>query len=238
MERRRRLQECGLVERNDLSDTALHVGYKLTSTGQKLAGIIEKLHALEARHAPGIPETSSGKNAAPAGAFGHSARPEREFFSRFSHRACRYTISCMSRPRHRCGISPMAVAMGRGYVQRTSSLMPKSSTVQRAQRDAREGKKPTTQAGEFVREEMEKFESGSGNVRSRKQAIAIGLSEARRAGIKLGTPKKAASGTRKKAQRDAAVGEGRYKPSPTRSQGAKKAARTRARKYAHPAKTK
>lgn len=116
--------------------------------------------------------------------------------------------------------------------------MPKASTVQNARRDARQGKKPTTQAGEFIREEMEKLKEGSGNVRSRKQAIAIGLSEARRAGVKLGTPspKKASAETRKKAKRDAAVGEGRYQPSPTRSRGAKKAARTRARRYAHAAK--
>jgi len=115
--------------------------------------------------------------------------------------------------------------------------MPKATTVQKARRDARQGKKPTTQAGEFIREEMEKFEQGSGNVRSRKQAIAIGLSEARRAGVKLGTPspKKTSAETRKKARRDTAVGQGWAKPSPTRSRGAKKAARTRARRYAHAA---
>ncbi len=111
--------------------------------------------------------------------------------------------------------------------------MPKPSTVKRAKQDAREGKKPTTQAGEFVREEMKKLERGSGTVRSRKQAIAIGLSEARRAGVPLGTPKpgKASAATRKKARRDAEIGQGRRKPSPTRSRGAKKAAGTRARRY-------
>lgn len=112
--------------------------------------------------------------------------------------------------------------------------MPKTSTLQRARRDARQGKKPTTQAGEFVREEMEKYERGSGNVRSRRQAIAIGLSEARRAGVKLGVPPrgKTSSATRRKARRDLAVGSGRHTPSPARSRGAKKAARTRARRYA------
>lgn len=116
----------------------------------------------------------------------------------------------------------------------TSRTMPKPSTVKRARRDARQGKKPTTQAGEFVREEMKKLERGSGNVRSRKQAIAIGLSEARRAGVPLGTPKrgKTSAATRKKARRDTEVGQGRRKPSPTRSRGAKKAARTRARRHA------
>ncbi len=113
------------------------------------------------------------------------------------------------------------------------SLMPTKTAQRRAHRDARQGKKPTTQAGEFVREEMHELKRGSGNVRSRKQAIAIGLSEARRSGVKLGTPKKGktSSATRRKARRDTAVGQGKAKPSPTRSRGAKKAARTRARKY-------
>ena len=110
--------------------------------------------------------------------------------------------------------------------------MPKKSAIKRARRDARAGKKPSTQAGEFVREEMRELKKGSGNVRSRKQAIAIGLSEARRSGVKLGAPKKgkASASTRRKARRDNAVGQGKAKPSPTRSRGAKKAARTRARK--------
>lgn len=117
-------------------------------------------------------------------------------------------------------------------------IMPKTSTLQKARRDARQGKKPTTQAGEFIREEMEKLKKGSGMVRSKKQAVAIGLSEARRAGVKLGAPsaKKTSAKTQKKARRDTAVGEGRLKPSPTRSRGAKKAARTRARRYAQAAK--
>jgi hypothetical protein len=109
-------------------------------------------------------------------------------------------------------------------------FMPTKTAIKRARRDARAGKKPTTQAGEFVREEMHALKKGSGNVRSRKQAIAIGLSEARRSGVKLGAPKKGSASTRRKARRDSAVGQGRAKPSPTRSRGAKKAARTRARK--------
>lgn len=108
-------------------------------------------------------------------------------------------------------------------------IMPTATTLKRARRDARQGKKPTTQAGEFVREEMKKYEHGSGTVRSRKQAIAIGLSEARRAGVKLGTPSrgKAPSATRRKARRDSEIGSGRRKVSPTR---------TRARRYARGAK--
>jgi len=63
--------------------------------------------------------------------------------------------------------------------------MPTQTAIKGAREDARQGKKPTTQAGEFVCEEMRRYEKGSGNVRSRKQAIAIGLSEARREGAKV-----------------------------------------------------
>jgi hypothetical protein len=113
--------------------------------------------------------------------------------------------------------------------------MPTTETIQRARRDARQGKKPTTQAGEFIREEMHELEQGSGNVRSRKQAIAIGLSEARRAGVKLDAPASGSPSVRKKATRDAAVGRGDREVSPTRSRGAKRAARTRERRYHHSA---
>ncbi|MDF3056336.1 MAG: ku family containing protein [Rariglobus sp.] len=111
--------------------------------------------------------------------------------------------------------------------------MPTKKTVQRARRKARAGKKPTTQAGEFVKEEMRRYEKGDADIKSRKQAIAIGLSEARRAGVKLPAPKKGktSAATRKKAARDRAVGSGRgKKPSPARSRGARKAAATRKRK--------
>ncbi|MGH7995114.1 MAG: DUF6496 domain-containing protein [Opitutaceae bacterium] len=110
--------------------------------------------------------------------------------------------------------------------------MPTKAVLQRARADARQGKQPTTQAGEFVREEMHRMEEGSANVRSRRQAVAIGLSEARRAGVKLGAPSrgKASAATRRKAKRDIAMAKGRRKPSPSRSRGAKKAARTRVRR--------
>ena len=112
--------------------------------------------------------------------------------------------------------------------------MPTAAATKRARQDARSGKKPGTQAGEFVREEMHALKRGSGNVRSRKQAIAIGLSEARRKGVKLEAPKKgrASAAIRRKAKRDSAIGQGRRKVSATRSRGARKAARTRARRYA------
>ena len=65
--------------------------------------------------------------------------------------------------------------------------MPEKKTIERAQQDAREGKAPSTQAGEFVREEMEHIREGKHGARSTKQAIAIGLSKTRRAGVKLPT---------------------------------------------------
>jgi FMN reductase len=80
--------------------------------------------------------------------------------------------------------------------------MPEKRTVERAREDAREGKAPSTQAGEFVREEMEHVQEGKHGVSSRKQAIAIGLSKARRAGVKLAPPPKTGQ-----------AGKGRAKPS-------------------------
>jgi uncharacterized protein DUF6496 len=64
--------------------------------------------------------------------------------------------------------------------------MPEKKTLERARRDKRQGKSASTQAGEFVREEMHHKRSGKHRVRSNKQAVAIGLSKARRAGVKLG----------------------------------------------------
>jgi hypothetical protein len=74
--------------------------------------------------------------------------------------------------------------------RRENSFMPDKKTIERARRDARAGKSPSTQAGEFVRAEIEKVRQGKHGVRNTKQAIAIGLSEARRAGVKLRPPAK------------------------------------------------
>jgi Family of unknown function (DUF6496) len=68
--------------------------------------------------------------------------------------------------------------------------MPEESTIERAEEDKREGKSPSTQAGEFVREEIDHIREGKHGARSPQQAIAIGLSKARRAGVKLPPPKK------------------------------------------------
>ncbi len=105
--------------------------------------------------------------------------------------------------------------------------MPEKKTIERARQDAREGKAPTTQAGEFVRQEMDHIREGKHGARSTKQAIAIGLSEARRAGVKLAPPKKGATSpaTRKKAERDLEVGGSTKKraPSAKRSQATTRA---------------
>ena len=100
--------------------------------------------------------------------------------------------------------------------------MPDKKTLERAREDAREGKAPSTQAGEFVREEMEHIREGKHGARSTTQAIAIGLSKARRAGVPLAPPKEGRTPprTRKQAERDYAKGqsgEGRTKPSAKRS---------------------
>src|ERR671930_81723 len=88
--------------------------------------------------------------------------------------------------------------------------MPEKKTIERARRDKREGKSPSTQAGEFVREEMEHIRKGKHGARSTKQAIAIGLSKARQAGVDLPPPKKGQTTerTRKSAERAYARGHG------------------------------
>ncbi len=97
--------------------------------------------------------------------------------------------------------------------------MPEKETVERARENAREGKSPSTQAGEFVREEMHHIREGKHGAASTKQAIAIGLSKARRAGVKLQPPKQgtASSGTRQKAERDYERGQTHSRKTPTSS---------------------
>lgn len=87
--------------------------------------------------------------------------------------------------------------------------MPEKATMEAAKRDLREGKSPSTAAGEFVREEMDHIREGKHGASSAKQAIAIGLSKARRAGIPLGQPsaETTSAATRHKAAQDTARGE-------------------------------
>ena len=95
--------------------------------------------------------------------------------------------------------------------------MPERETIKRAREDAREGKSPSTQAGEFVREEIHHVREGKHGASSPQQAIAIGLSKARRAGVKLAPPKGPAS-LRKKAEHDSEVAEeSSHRTSRTRS---------------------
>ena len=95
--------------------------------------------------------------------------------------------------------------------------MPEKKTVERARKAKREGKAPTTQAGEFVREEIEHIREGKHGARSTKQAIAIGLSKARRAGVELPPPKKGTvpEGTRKQAEREYEQAKHGSRPAPS-----------------------
>jgi uncharacterized protein DUF6496 len=102
--------------------------------------------------------------------------------------------------------------------------MPDEETVEKAREDAREGKSPSTQAGEFVHEEIEHVREGKHGARSTKQAIAIGLSKARRAGVKLPAPKRGSKRTKQGAVRDLKAARGSAKsPSRRRSAAAEKA---------------
>jgi hypothetical protein len=100
--------------------------------------------------------------------------------------------------------------------------MPDKKTIERAQRDKKEGKSASTQAGEFVHAEIDKVRKGEHGAKNTRQAIAIGLSEARRAGVDLKAPKKGtvSEKTRENAKRET-------KGPRKRSEAAKKAARTR-----------
>jgi Family of unknown function (DUF6496) len=91
--------------------------------------------------------------------------------------------------------------------------MPDSETMRRAREDAEEGKSPSTQAGEFVREEIHHVREGKHGVRNPKQAIAIGLSKARKAGVKLPAPPKGSASAKKENRSHKA----RRRPSAKRS---------------------
>ena|SRR5687768_1452566 len=114
--------------------------------------------------------------------------------------------------------------------------MPEQKTLERARKAKRKGKAPTTQAGEFVREEMEHIREGKHGARWTKQAIAIGLSKARRAGVKLRAPKKgqASARTRKSAERAYRAGQSgtRRKPSTKRSRATARALKREPRRAA------
>src|SRR4051794_7737229 len=109
--------------------------------------------------------------------------------------------------------------------------MPERETLKRARRDKRSGKAPTTQAGEFVREEMDHIRQGKHGARSTKQAIAIGLSKARRSGVKLGPPPRGAkSTTRRSAASASRAARRRRRPSATRSRAVRRALKREGRR--------
>ena len=92
--------------------------------------------------------------------------------------------------------------------------MPRQETIRKAKKDKRAGKSPSTQAGEFVKEEIDKIRHGKHGARSTRQAIAIGLSEARRSGVDLPPPRKgrAKKSTRRSARYASEVGSGKRHP--------------------------
>jgi hypothetical protein len=99
--------------------------------------------------------------------------------------------------------------------------MPEKATLKRARKDKREGKAPTTQAGEFVREEIEHIREGKHGARSTKQAIAIGLSKARRAGVDLPPPEKGKTTERTRRSAELAWRRGQGEP-PKRAPSARR----------------
>ena len=99
--------------------------------------------------------------------------------------------------------------------------MPEKETLRKARAAKRAGKSPSSQAGEFVREEIHHVREGKHGARSTKQAIAIGLSKARRAGVALGTPRNASKATQEAARRE--TRRAGRKPNPRRSRGMRRA---------------
>jgi len=113
--------------------------------------------------------------------------------------------------------------------------MPEKKTVERAREAKREGKSPSTQAGEFVREEIHHIREGKHGASSPEQAIAIGLSKARRAGVDLDAPEKgeASEETRDRAKRDLKTGDRpRRKPSAKRSRASTRRLKRKSRSAA------
>jgi hypothetical protein len=110
--------------------------------------------------------------------------------------------------------------------------MPEKETLERARRDKRQGKSPSTQAGEFVREEMEHIREGKHGARSPEQAIAIGLSKARRSGVKLPAPEGEKSSTKRKARQDLRRGASKKKTSTRRARATRKALKSEGRSAA------
>jgi Family of unknown function (DUF6496) len=111
--------------------------------------------------------------------------------------------------------------------------MPERETMERARKDQREGKSASTQAGEFVREEIHHVREGKHGAKSTEQAIAIGLSKARRAGVDLPPPETGVSEeTREQAERDLKRAKSKKKASRKRSSATRKALKEEPRRAA------
>src|SRR5687768_13386271 len=110
--------------------------------------------------------------------------------------------------------------------------MPEKETKRRAARDKRQGKAKSTQAGEFVREEIHHVREGKHGARSTKQAIAIGLSKARRSGVKLPPPKRGKATTKQSARSANRAASRRTRPSATRARAVRRALRREGRSAA------
>jgi hypothetical protein len=121
-----------------------------------------------------------------------------------------------------CSMMMTGIAIANAY---KNIFMPDKETIQKAQRDKRQGKSPSTQAGEFVHAELDKIRKGEHGARSAKQAIAIGLSEARRAGVDLKPPSKGKASEKTRRSAESAYEKGqRHEPvSQTRSRARRKA---------------
>lgn len=110
--------------------------------------------------------------------------------------------------------------------------MPEKATLARARRAKRQGKAPSTQAGAFVREEIHHVREGKHGARSAKQAIAIGLSKARRAGVRLPTPKNAKASTKRSAKAATSAARRRARPSARRAKASMRALKRESRQAA------
>lgn len=132
---------------------------------------------------------------------------------------------CYAELNRRIGIHFATVVFG--------GVMPEKETLRRARRDKRRGKSSSTQAGEFVREEMHHIREGKHGARSTKQAIAIGLSKARRAGVKLSAPPRGSKASTKRSATYARRAAARHrKISTRRSKAVRRALRRESRRAA------
>jgi hypothetical protein len=119
------------------------------------------------------------------------------------------------------------------FIQKSGEvIMPEKETIERARKDKREGKSPSTQAGEFVREEIDHLREGKHGARSTKQAIAIGLSKARRAGVDLPPPETGSEDTKEQAKRDLRKAGSTKKTSAKRSRATRTALKRESRSAA------